>query len=124
VRIDELIHSQYNTPETNLTTALELLRYRYADKDQTPVISTQALINLVLNTDKTFNYDALKAAYENNPSVKNLIKSFNKQQVTLQPLDASDETNTTVGDASTTAPVDTVSKMAKRAAKSRGSDLF
>jgi hypothetical protein len=128
VRLDEFIHSPKNTPESNLTTALELIRHRYKDKKQSPKISTQSLINLVLNTDKTFDYDALVAANENNPALKNLIKSYNKDYIELQPageLDDTDATttNTPAGDA-TTAPVDTVANMAKKAAKKRNAPGF
>ncbi len=127
MRLNEFIHSPKNTPESNLTTALELIRNRYKDKQQPPKISTQSLINLVLNTDKTFDYDALVAANENNPALKNLIKSYNKDYVELMPAGDEDDTdattiNTPTGDA-TTAPVDTVANMAKRAAKSRGAAI-
>lgn len=129
MRITELIHSPKNTPESNLTTALELLRHRYSDDDQTPVkISTQSLINLVLNTDKTFDYDALVAANETNPAVKNLVKSFNKDYVELRPSgeDAADDLTTTNPDEAdpTKQPVDTVGDMAKRAGKKRDSSIF
>ena len=127
MRITELVHSPKNTPESNLVTALELLRNRYKDRDADPKISTQSLINLVLNTDKTFDYDALVDANETNPAVKNLIKSFNKDEVILQRVggeeDSSTTTNTPDGDA-TDAPVDTVSDMAKRAAKTRNTSIF
>ena len=124
MRLNEFTHGPTNTPESNLTTALELIRHRYKDKKQPPKISTQSLINLVLNTDKTFDYDALVAANENNPALKNLIKSYNKDYIELLPAgeDADTDattTNTPDGEA-TQAPVDTVSNMAKRAAKSRG----
>jgi len=127
VRLNEFTHGPTNTPESNLTTALELIRNRYKDKQQPPKISTQSLINLVLNTDKTFDYDALVAANENNPALKNLIKSYNKDYIELLPAgeDADTDattTNTPDGDA-TQAPVDTVSNMAKRAAKTRGAAL-
>ena len=127
MRLDEFIHSPKNTPESNLTTALELIRHRYKDKKQPPKISTQSLINLVLNTDKTFDYDALVAANENNPALKNLIKSYNKDYIELLPAgeDADTDattTNTPDGEA-TQAPVDTVANMAKRAAKSRGAAI-
>ena len=82
----------------------------------------------MLNTDKTFDYDALVAANENNPALKNLIKSYNKDYIELQT--AGDEaatdattTNTLSGDA-TTAPVDTVANMAKQAARKRGAAGF
>ena len=127
MRLDEFQHSPKNTPESNLTTALELIRHRYKDKKQPPKISTQSLINLVLNTDKTFDYDALAAANTNNPALKNLIKSYNKDYSELLPAgeDADSDattTNTPDGDA-TQAPVDTVSNMAKRAAKTRGAAI-
>lgn len=127
MRLSEFIHSPKNTPESNLTTALELIRNRYKDKQQPPKISTQSLINLVLNTDKTFDYDALVSANENNPALKNLIKSYNKDYVELVPAGEEADTdatttNTPDGEA-TTAPVDTVSNMAKRAAKTRGAAL-
>lgn len=126
MKISELIHSPKNTPESNLVTALELIRNRYKDKNKSPKISTQSLINLVLNTDKTFDYDALVHAAEENPAIKNLIKSFNKDQVTLRN-DEPEEVTTTIppeqGDP-TQAPVDTVGDMAKRAGKKRDSDIF
>jgi hypothetical protein len=128
VRLDEFQHSPKNTPESNLTTALELIRHRYKDKKQLPKISTQSLINMVLNTDSTFDYDALVAAAENNPAIKNLIKSYNKDTVELtsaDPTDDDESTTTVTPDGETTkAPVDTVKKMAKRAAKSRDAKLF
>ena len=82
----------------------------------------------MLNTDKTFDYDALVSANENNPALKNLIKSYNKDYVELIPAgeDADTDattTNTPTGDA-TTEPVDTVSDMAKKAAKRRGAAGF
>ena len=127
MRLNEFTHGPTNTPESNLTTALELIRHRYKDKKQPPKISTQSLINLVLNTDKTFDYDALVAANENNPALKNLIKSYNKDYIELLPageLDDTDATTTNTPDGEATqAPVDTVSNMAKRAAKTRGAAI-
>ena len=127
MRLNECTHGPTNTPESNLTTALELIRHRYKDKKQPPKISTQSLINLVLNTDKTFDYDALVAANENNPALKNLIKSYNKDYIELLPageLDDTDATTTNTPDGEATqAPVDTFSNMAKRAAKTRGAAL-
>jgi len=128
VKITELVHSPKNTPESNLVTALELIRNRYKDQDKFPKISTQSLINMVLNTDKTFDYDALVAANDSNPAVKNLIKSFNKDTVDLRPAgeyadDDSTTSNPEEGDP-TQAPVDTVGDMAKRAGKKRDASIF
>ena len=125
MRINEFAHNPANAPESNLLTALELIRQRYKDKDVAPKISTQSLINLVLNTDRTFDYAALVHANETNPAVQNLIKSFNKDFVELRS-DAADELTTTNPDEAdpTKAPVDTVSDMAKRAGKKRDSSIF
>ena len=80
MRVDEFANNSSN-PEDNLVTALELIRNRYKDDETLPKISTQSIIKLVLNTDRTFDYDALVSANENNPAVKTLIKSFNKDKV-------------------------------------------
>jgi len=128
VRLNEFIHSPKNTPESNLTTALELIRNRYKDIPTPPKISTKSLINLVLNTDRTFDYDALVNAVETNPAVKNLIKNYNADYVELRSADESDDdtaTTTVTPDGETTqAPVDTVANMATRAAKKRDADIF
>jgi hypothetical protein len=122
----EFTHGPTNTPESNLLTALELIQHRYKDKEKVPNVSTQSLINLVRNTDRTFDYEALAQANETNPAVKNLIKSFNKDYVELksvQPAEDDTDTTTNIGDATTDAPVDTVANMAKRAAKTRGAAI-
>ena len=81
---------------------------------------------MILNTDRTFDYDALVAANETNPAVKTLIKSYNKDYVILHSKDeemaAATTTNTPDGDP-TQNPVDTVDDMAKRAAKTRGAPI-
>jgi hypothetical protein len=126
VRLNEFQHSPKNTPESNLLTALELIQHRYKDKEKVPNVSTQSLINLVRNTDRTFDYEALAQANQTNPAVKNLIKSFNKDVIELTPIQPADdetETTTNVGDETTDAPVDTVANMAKRAAKNRGAAI-
>lgn len=120
MRFFEFAEPQVSTPESNLVTALELLRMR----GQT-VLSTNALINLVRNTDQNFSYDSLIAANESNPAIQNLIKNINKQQVELRPADedlADEETNTPVDQANAQqpAPTDTVDQMAKDAAERRG----
>jgi hypothetical protein len=129
VRLNEFVHSPKNTPESNLTTALELIRHRYKDKNQPPKISTQSLINLVLNTDKTFNYDALVQANINNPAIQNLIKSYNKDYVELRPAGEDDNSSATIENPNDqnidpNAPVDTVSNMAKSAARKRNAPGF
>ena len=128
MRLREFAHGPTNTPESNLVTALELLRHRSQDKSAPATISTQSLINLVLNTDHTFDYESLVDANENNPAVKNLIKSFNQDQVILAPVHGNEEEPTTIniGGAEQNTfqtPVDDVTSMAKRAAKTRGAPV-
>jgi hypothetical protein len=131
MRLREFAHGPTNTPESNLVTALELLRHRSKDTSAPATISTQSLINLVLNTDRTFDYDALVNANDTNSAVKNLIKSFNQDQVVLAPLQGGDEEESTTTNIDTDgvdqntfqAPVDDVSSMAKRAAKTRGAPI-
>jgi len=124
VRLSEFTDNNQSTPpESNLLTALELIRQRYKDKDQPPKISTQSLINMVLNTDKNFDYAALVSANDNNPAVKNIIKRYNRDYIELRGADeVEDEEGYNTPD--TDAPVDTVPKMAKRAAKKRDQDIF
>lgn len=127
MRLKEFAQDSTNTSAANLVTALELLRNRYKDSPTPPKLNTQSLINMIINTDRTFDYDSLIAANEENPAVKNLIKSYNKDYVELRPAgeEAEDEettTNTPDGDP-TQNPVDTVDDMAKRAAKTRGAAI-
>ena len=128
MKINEVL-SPTSTPESNLLTALELIRNRYKDKKQPPKLSTHSLINLVLNTDKNFDYNALVDANTNNPAVQNIIKSYNKEYVELWPAGEDYDSSATVEnpkgvDADPNAPVDTVGDMALRAGKKRDADLF
>ena len=83
----------------------------------------------MLNTDKTFDYDALVQANTNNPALKNLIKSYNKDYIELRPAGEDNDSSATVEnpkdqDADPNAPVDTVSNMAKQAARKRNAPGF
>lgn len=114
--------------ENNLATALTLLRQRFQDLRINPPVSTNALINLVVNTGLNFDYAALCRAVVNNPAVKNQIKTFNKKQVHLVPADEqsndSDSPKTASSNADAVAGIgNDVSDMAKRAAKQRGAAL-
>jgi hypothetical protein len=123
MRLKEFTAPIDSSPESNLVTALELLRNRYKDKELPANISTQSLINLVLNTDKNFSYQALVAANKDNPAVQNLIKNFDHKTVTLKSFDDEGDDITTNVDVDPNAPVDTVDSMAKRAAKNRGAAI-
>ena len=123
MRLREFDNSESDPSVASLVTALELIRNRYQHENKPPKISTQSLINLVINTDKNFNYDALVSANERSDTVRNLIKSFNRKYVELKSDAESDAPTTNVSDQATTGPVDTVASMAKRAAKERGASI-
>lgn len=126
MKINEILLKEAVTSYTNLVTALELLRNRYKDSSGPAVISTESLINMIVNTDRTFDYSSLVAAHKDDPAVKNLIKSFNKDHVVLDMGDSdTGETTTSEPGAADSVenPTDTVGDMAKRAAKQRGAAL-
>lgn len=127
MRINEVIQPALETPEDNLVTALELLRYRFKDKKLTPKIKTDSLINIIRNTDKMFDYDALVQAHETNPALQNLIKSFNREEVILTPFgdekDAAQPDDQVVSPDAAQQATDVVSNMAKKAAKRRDAEL-
>lgn len=131
MRLYEFSGASLSTTDANLLTALEMIRNRYKDINAATSIRTQSLINMVVNTDRLFNYDALVAANAHNPAVKNLIKSFNRNVVVLQPFgddidtldDNDDDTISNVEQDAMQIPLNTVSDMAKRAAKERGAKI-
>ncbi len=121
MQIKEILREDTNNAEANLITAINLLQNRANDTGGAPVISTQSLINLVRNTDQMFNYDALVQAHKNNDAVKNLIKSFNKDEITLSSVESYDEVDS---GSDSKGNEHTVPSMAKKAGKSRSPNLF
>lgn len=107
----------------SLVTVLNFLKSRADNKGLVAKIKTQSLINLVKNTGVPFDYNALVAANESNEAVKNLIKSFNKIDCTLQSDTPDDEvTNAEPSGAphsNTSNPADTVDSMAHSAMNNR-----
>lgn len=70
--------------DSGLVTVLSFLANRAEDSSAPAKMSTQSVINMVSNSGSYFDYDALAAAYEDDPTVKNLIKSFDKDTITLR----------------------------------------
>jgi hypothetical protein len=70
--------------DSGLVTVLSFLANRAEDSSAPAKMSTQSVINMVSNSGSYFDYDALAAAYEEDPTVKNLIKDFNKDTITLR----------------------------------------
>jgi hypothetical protein len=125
MRINEV--SGDSEGDANLVTILQFLRNRAHNKKLTPVIGTQSLINMVKNQGGTeyFTYDNLVTAQENNPAVGELIKSLDREKVTINGF--GDETDASEVDqdaankeqTKTPDPQKTVKAMAKRAADNR-----
>lgn len=109
--------NQYGT----LVSVLNFLKSSSDKRGLTPKISTASLINMVKNAGQTqFEYGDLVKANEADPTVKNLIKSFNKDEVII----ASDASQTVTNAPDEYAqgaqnPEKTVSSMAKSALNRR-----
>jgi hypothetical protein len=113
--------------DAKLVSVLEFLRNRAHNKKLTPTIGTPSLINMVKNLggSEFFNYENLEAAQQRNPTVGALIKSLDREKITLQPfgdeLDASEveQAEANKEKTSTPNPEKTVDSMAKRALSKR-----
>jgi hypothetical protein len=103
---------------SNLLPVLMFLKKRSEDKELAPKLRTDSLIQLVKNAgDTTFDYQTLVSAYESNEAVKELIKNFNKDSVTLKSAEDEDSGEEYKGQAKD--PIDTVKMMAQKARKNR-----
>lgn len=116
-----------DTLTSNLMPVLMFLKKRSEDKELSAKLRTDSLIQLVQNAgDTTFDYNALVDAFENNDSVKEMIKTFNKDTIELSS-DSDSESDEEHGEedggeehtSPEQNPEETVSKMAKKAAKNR-----
>ena len=101
-----------------LLTTLELLRNHADDKESSPVLSTDSLLQLMKNSGVMFDYDSLVNAYKTEPAVKELIKSFNKDSITLH-TDISDEFSMDSDGNNMDLGTDTVARMAHKALAKR-----
>lgn len=111
----------------NLLPVLMFLKKRSEDKELSAKLRTQSLIQLVQNAgDTTFDYKALVNAFENNDAVKEVIKSFNREEIILRTdNDSGDGDSESHGDSDEHTsekqpdPEKTVAAMAKKASKKR-----
>lgn len=108
---------------SNLMPVLMFLRKRSEDKELSPTLRTDSLIQLVQNAgDQSFDYQSLVDAFENNDEVKELIKNFNKDTIELKSdSDVSDSEHSSEEEeySHSDDPEATVKQMAKSAAKNR-----
>lgn len=113
--------SSSSSLNANLLPVLMFLKKRAEDKELSPKLRTDSLIQLVQNAgDVSFDYHALVDAYENSDTVKELIGNFNEEEIELASDDS--ESSEEHGDGSPDQahnPRDTVKAMAQKAAKNR-----
>ena len=134
MKVNEIIREDVSAEEQlaggklggNLLPVLMFLKKRSEDKELSAKLRTDSLIQLVKNAgDTTFDYNALVDAYESNDSVKEVIKSFNREEIILKSdVDTDDDLSSDhegedgSGDGQKSQdPEKVVSQMAKRAAK-------
>ena len=97
-----------------------LLRNQIKRADSTDsyvMLSWNAINNLMADMGHgMYNYDDFKTAYDTNPALKQIVKNFNGDGITLKTAtDAPKEPGVDVD----VAPTNTVDQMAKRATKKR-----
>ena len=102
-----------------LLSTLELMAHDASDKGMPPVIKMNDLIQIVKQPGTTFDYNALVQYYKTVPAVKNLIKSFNRDEVVLKDPDGEDEFTTGADGVDVDLGTDTVSRMAHSALNKR-----
>jgi uncharacterized protein YjcR len=59
--------------------------------DENNVIKVDALVNLLKKQHILFSYDGLKELFDTDPSLKNIIKDFNKEEITIADPDEADD---------------------------------
>jgi len=129
MKINEIIFEDTSAEEqlggedsltTNLLPVLMFLKKRSEDKELSPKLHTNSLIQLVQNAgDTTFNYETLVNAYENNESVKELISDFNEEEITLTSDSEEAEKGRRESEPKDKDPQKTVAQMAKKARANR-----
>jgi len=123
VSAEEQLSGESNL-SSNLLPVLMFLKKRSEDKELSAKLRTESLIQLVQNAgDTAFDYNALVDAFENVEAVKELIKSFNEDEVILKSDNDPDADEEHTGDDDETGaskdPQKTVQDMAKKARNNR-----
>jgi hypothetical protein len=86
MKINEILFESSDI-DSNLITALELLKSKHKDDDAIPPLSVASIVNLVKNISGNFSREQLQHAFDNNPTVQSLIKSIDGDVVTLNGED-------------------------------------
>ena len=121
MRLKEFTLQENGDQFANLVSVLMFLKNSAQERNLTPKISTESLINLVKNSGQpAFEFDDLTAAIDANPAVKELIKSANQNEVVIRADHDQEVTTDTDADTSSVKnPEQTVKAMAKKAVDRR-----
>jgi hypothetical protein len=130
MRISEIINEDMSAEEqlgsqatlsANLLPVLMFLKKRSEDKGLSPKLRTDSLIQLVQNAgDTTFSYGDLVAAHESDDAVKEIIGSFNEDEITLKSdSDEAEQGGDHEGEGREKDPTEVVHGMAKKASQNR-----
>jgi hypothetical protein len=112
---------QFNESTNDIADTVSLIAMNLLGqaKDDDPIeMQTDAFIEMVRNTDSSFDYDTMKALVDTNPKVKNLITDFSQDKITFGKAE-DDTTDFDPADIEGSETTDQVDAMAKRALKKR-----
>jgi hypothetical protein len=104
---------------TQLLTVLNFLRQRAAKNKKPAVISFPALSYMMSNFGGSIDFESFKSLYDNNREVKDLIKNFNADTITIDPYGDTNNVDQSNPDNADLPSVDKVDTMAKRALRKR-----
>jgi len=116
MRLVEIDYTQQGL--SNLLTLLDFLRQRAHKERLVGRISFSALSTMLSNLGQSIDYASFKKYYDNYDAVKNVVKDFNVDSITLRPYgdekDQVDQTNPSNADEPSLNKVDTMAKRALR----------
>lgn len=117
MRLKEFTLQENGDQFANLVSVLMFLKNSAQERNLTPKIGTESLINLVKNSGQpAFEFDDLIAASKQDPATKELIKSVNRDEVVIRSDNAAEVSTEPEGTGgSVKNPEQTVKNMAKKA---------
>ena len=110
--------------QSNIATALSLLQNRIQSGHLKPDLPTDLVIRYIRNTGLNgFSYEDLVAANETDTSIQNILKKITPDTITVTTSQSQTVSNPEEYTSSANNPEQTVSNMAKSAAKRRQTSL-
>lgn len=121
MRLKEILTNENGDQYANLVSVLMFLKNSAQERNLTPKIGTESLINLVKNSGQpAFEFDDLIAASKQDPAAKELIKTVNRDEVVIRSENADEVTTEPEGTGgSVKNPEQTVKSMAQKALNRR-----